>query len=75
MKVLIKYFIFSLKSDECIVSAVEFFFQWNVLDTIGDLRIRECSSNLYAGFTHAAAPTPYKAFMAFSTNCLHEHTI
>ena len=34
--------------------------------------IRECSNILYVGLAHAAPPTPYKAFMAFSTNWLPE---
>ena len=34
--------------------------------------IKECGSTLYVGLVHAAPPTPYKAFMAFSTNWLPE---
>ena len=34
--------------------------------------IRECGITLYVGLAHAAPPTQYKAFMAFSTNWLSE---
>ena len=34
--------------------------------------IRECGSTLYVELAHAAPPTQYKTFMAFSTNWLSE---
>ena len=34
--------------------------------------IRECDSTFYVGLAHAAPPTQYKAFMAFSNNWLSE---
>ena len=35
-------------------------------------KIRECSSTLYVRLAHAAPPTQYKTFAAFSTNWLSE---
>ena len=34
--------------------------------------IRDCGSTLYVGLAHAAPPTQYKVFTAFSTNWLSE---